>query len=282
MGYEIVDKQWTAKEFREYLSKKKIPKWHGKKPKGVTLHHTSTPDLKMRPAGLTAQHQKNLKYYYEKIKGWSDGPHLFTDDDTILGMSGLEDDGVHAKSYNRTYIGIETLGDYNSENPHSGRGLACWKMTFHAIASILNWLGLEANEDTIKLHRNDPKTSKNCPGKRVTKEWIIEQVKALMILELDEADATIISTFKVEGAPDMPQTKPRIPNWGKWLFKNDLWYVPVFGFMNHIGGDPSQIISNMHSKDGKLIYKGDRIINSFYDRVEGTTYASVKELLNFD
>ena len=80
---------------------------------------------------------KNLAHYYGKKLGWSAGPHLFTDEDQIFGLSPLTRPGTHARSYNRTHIGIEVLGNYDKEDPKSGRGLQCWKTAAEATAILL-------------------------------------------------------------------------------------------------------------------------------------------------
>jgi lysozyme len=47
-------------------------------------------------------------------------------------------------------------------------------------AEVLEWLGLKPGPDTIRLHREDKKTTHACPGKLVTKDWFITKVKAAM------------------------------------------------------------------------------------------------------
>ena len=172
MGYELAGLTWTPESFRVYLSRLPRPQWA----KAVCLHHTASPSLAMRPSGLSNQHIINLHDYYQLDLKWSSGPHLFVDDHRILGMSSLLKPGVHAKSFNRYAIGIEVLGEYDTEDPQSGRGLACWQNAAAATALLLEWLGLPATADTVLFHRNDPKTSKTCPGMKVQKAWVLRLV----------------------------------------------------------------------------------------------------------
>ena len=120
MGYENVGKVWTPQSLKDYLATITKPSWC----KAVTLHHTAAPSLAQRPNGLLAQHLNNLMHFYKIQKGWSAGPHLFADEDQLWGMSDLRKPGVHAVSFNSMSIGIEVLGDYDTEYPKSGSGLA--------------------------------------------------------------------------------------------------------------------------------------------------------------
>lgn len=146
----------------------------------VCLHHTASPDLSMRPKGWTIQHMRNLAHFYGVELGWSSGPHLFTDEDQIFGLSPLTSRGVHARSFNARSIGIEALGDYDNEDPGTGRGVEVWEMTFQATAVLLDRLGLEATTETVLFHRDDPKTWKTCPGRKISKEWALDCVRAYL------------------------------------------------------------------------------------------------------
>ncbi len=182
MSFSLVGTQWNLAGFEKYLSKTDTG-WSD----SVTIHHTGFPDLAMRKKGLTAQHIRNIRDYY-KGKGWSGGPHLFIDDLDISGMNPLNERGVHARSFNSKSIGIEVLGNYDNEDPKSGRGWECWKLTAKVVAAILNAKGLPATKATILFHRDDPKTSKTCPGNKIEKVWFIALVKGEMEGKPDQPD----------------------------------------------------------------------------------------------
>lgn len=173
MGYELVGQHWDAHgpAFRTYVKRLNLS-WVA----GITLHHTATPNLAQRPHGFEEQHLRNLRHHYQKKLGWSRGPHLFIDDHRVWGLSSLESRGVHAVSYNRTHLGLEVLGDYDHESPMEGRGLACWKNAASVVAVLLKATGLSAS--AVNFHRDDPRTSKTCPGKRVSREWVKELIGA--------------------------------------------------------------------------------------------------------
>ena len=181
MSYANAGKSWNRAELRKYLAAIARPKWA----KGVTCHHTATPDLAMRPRGWNAQLMKNVAYGYTHERGWDRGPHFFPDDSRVWGLTPPDEQGIHAASFNRTHIGIEVLGDYDGrDDAKTGRGLACWQTAFWTIAEILRWLGLQPDAgtitSTINFHRYDPKTSKTCPGKSITDAWVLAGVRAAM------------------------------------------------------------------------------------------------------
>jgi hypothetical protein len=180
MSYANVGKVWSVTSFDEYLQSIEKPSWC----KGVCLHHTAAPSLAMRPQGLLSQHIRNMESFY-KEKGWSAGPHFFTDENEIFGMTPPTVKGIHAVSFNSSTIGIEVLGDYDTEFHDRGRGLECWKTAAVATAQLLHWLNLAPNYNTVLFHRDDPKTSKTCPGQRVQKPWVLDLIKAVNTKSLD-------------------------------------------------------------------------------------------------
>lgn len=134
-----------------------------------------------RASGFTSQHIRNLEHYYRNPASggktaWSSGPHLFIDDDQCWGMCSFTAQGVHARSFNARAIGIEVLGNYDEESPYTGRGRDCWTIAIGVSRVLLDWLGLQANATTVLFHRDDPRTNKTCPGSKVEKTWVLEQI----------------------------------------------------------------------------------------------------------
>lgn len=166
----ILGKAYRPDEFTAYLQ---TLKWAAWKPKHIVIHHCAAPSLAQRPHGFLDQHMRNLQDFYEG-KGWSAGPHLFTDDDQVWTFSPMTARGVHAVSFNATGIGIEMLGDFDTEEPWSGRGLAVLTTTCQAVKALLARLSL--SPDAVRFHRDDPKTTKTCPGKRITKAAFLEHL----------------------------------------------------------------------------------------------------------
>lgn len=161
-------KAYSTEQFEGFV---KGIKWTIWKPSLIVIHHTAAPSLAQRPDGFTHQHMVNIKDYYNGL-GWSAGPHLFIDDDQIWTFSPLTKKGIHAKSFNSTGIGIEMLGEYDSENPWSDRGLQVLTTTAKTVKQLMNKLGLTKAD--IRFHRDDPKTSKMCPGTKIGKQQFLD------------------------------------------------------------------------------------------------------------
>jgi hypothetical protein len=113
---------------------------------------------------------KNLESFYRDTQHWSAGPHLFVADDLIWAFPPLTTSGVHSPSWNSMSWGVEMVGDYNVEPFEAAvRGNALSVLaTLHAL------LGLDPH--TLRFHKEDPKTTHDCPGKNVSKVDIIQGV----------------------------------------------------------------------------------------------------------
>lgn len=168
-SFPIVGVGFTLAEFRGYLETID-PDRLGWSPVGVTVHHTAAPSLAQRPNGFETQHMRNLRSYYQSL-GWDRGPHLFVDDHRIWVFSPLTARGIHAVSFNGTRFGIEMLGDYDSEDPKLGRGAAVTALGAAAACELVSRFDLTS---PTNFHRDDPKTSKTCPGKKIEKAWFLE------------------------------------------------------------------------------------------------------------
>ena len=177
MPVPFIGRRFRPSEFEAYL---KTLSFTDFQPGFVTLHHTGAPSLATRPDGLTDQHLQNLLNYYQNELGWSGAPHLFVDDreDGIIVFQRLEKRGVHAVSFNRSSWGIEMLGEYDSEEFNSGRGAKVRDNSVKAIA-LLN-KRIAASPESLRFHRDDPQTTKTCPGLKVQKADIVARVANAM------------------------------------------------------------------------------------------------------
>lgn len=173
----IVGLSFTPEEFDNYCHSLQ---WNAWRPSFIVLHNTGSPSLADRPNGLTPQHIQNLVGYYRDQQKWSAGPHLFIDDHKIWAFTPLTMSGVHSPSWNKLSIGIEMLGNYETESFNSDRGMQVRKNAVAAMASISAILGLDPS--TIRLHKEDPLTTHACPGKNVSKPEIISEVNAMIQL----------------------------------------------------------------------------------------------------
>ena len=247
MSFNNTGKVWTIEGFKEYLSTQPKNKWA----KAVCLHHTAAPSLKQRPDGFKAQHLENLKSYYSKSLGWSSAPHFFTDEDQVWGMCPVSEFGVHAVSFNRTSIGIEVLGDYDSEDPKSGRGLLCWETAAKTTKLLLDYLGLEANDKTVLFHRDDPKTSKTCPGGKVAKTWVLDLIK----------------NGKNITKPVQPVVSP------------STTFCSASEVLGKKGYSDKEIAAGLKNKNGAIYWNNLWLEKAFYDGTKQETMISASEAL---
>lgn len=140
-------------------------------PNKVVLHHTVSPTIQSWK-GLKSM--IGMQTYYRGM-GWVSAPHIYVAPDGIWLATPMYDVGTHANECNATYkngkligysIGVEMVGNYDEEKP-SG---VIWQLTKDVLGRLVDGLDLSITED-ILFHR-DCNSSKTCPGRAVTKEWV--------------------------------------------------------------------------------------------------------------
>jgi hypothetical protein len=171
----VVGLSFRPAEFDNYCH---TLQWNAWRPSFIVLHNTGIPDLPQRPQGFTPRHLQNLVSYYRDQMKWNAGPHLFIDDHKIHAFPPMTMSGVHSPSWNKLAIGIEMLGNFEKDSFNSGRGLAVRQNAVAAIASISAVMGFDPN--TLRLHKEDTRTTHKCPGKNVVKREIINEVTELL------------------------------------------------------------------------------------------------------
>lgn len=177
----------TAAAFLAYLDTIRFGAW---RPRFVTMHHTGGPSLATwksyahgnRKVPITdAQWMKNLAGYYGNELGWSAGPHFFFTPDNFCVLSLPDRRGVHAVSFNATSWGVECVGDFDSETfapelaQRYAEGLACLHVALGISPDPYAF-----NARGLHFHRDDPKTTKTCPGLKVDKAAMVALIKAQM------------------------------------------------------------------------------------------------------
>jgi N-acetylmuramoyl-L-alanine amidase CwlA len=162
----IIGKKLSLADFDKYVKTKDfgiLP------PTFIVLHHTWKPTKKEWNGAATIQ---ALKKYYEGL-GWSAGPHLFIADDGIWLFTDMYDVGIHAGAGNGTLksgysIGIEVVGNYDDK-------LWTGKTKENTLGAIkVLQKKLKISDSKIKFHRDY--SSKTCPGKAITKDWVLKQL----------------------------------------------------------------------------------------------------------
>jgi len=174
----IVGKSFTPAKFDDYVH---TLQWTAWRPSFIVLHNTAVPALKDRPNGFNAQSMKDFVSYYRDEQKWSAGPHLFVDDSNIWVFTPLTTPGVHSPSWNNVSLGVEMLGNYDTDAFASGRGLQVRKNAGAAMATLCSVLGFQPGPTIIRLHKEDKLTTHKCPGKNVIKQKVIDEVNALIL-----------------------------------------------------------------------------------------------------
>lgn len=195
----------TSGEFLNYLDGIKFGAW---RPRFVTAHHTGSPDLKTWNGWQTRakpvtdeQWLKNLAAYYGNEMGWSAGPQFFFTPKHFCVLTPPDRRGVHAVSFNGLSWGVEMVGDFDREKlegplrEHYVEGLAC----LH-IATGLKVAPYKYATQGLHFHRDDPKTSKTCPGTSIQKPALVRDILA-KIEQMGGGDAP---EEKVIAAPPKP------------------------------------------------------------------------------
>jgi hypothetical protein len=173
----IVNRAFTPQQFADHVAGLLFTLW---RPQFVVLHNTGAPTLAQWRSGPASPQQRilNLEHFYRDTQGWSAGPHLFIADDFIWAFTPLTVSGVHSPSWNAISWGIEMVGDYDREDFSQGPGGAVAANTVSALATLHTALSLDPG--TLKLHKEDSKTTHDCPGRNVDKESMIARIEAAM------------------------------------------------------------------------------------------------------
>lgn len=147
---------------------------------GMTLHNTAAPTLSQWTPANRSQRILNLERFFRDERGWTSGPHAFVDDELVWLFTRFTDKGTHSPSWNGTRLGIEMVGDFRrgADDPKSGRGLGVVKNTVALFAMLHTKHGWDPH--TIKLHKEDPRTTHDCPGSAIVKEDFIDDVLEYM------------------------------------------------------------------------------------------------------
>ncbi|HEY6994840.1 MAG TPA: N-acetylmuramoyl-L-alanine amidase [Xanthobacteraceae bacterium] len=173
--------------------------WTDWKPTGIVLHNTAAPTLAQwaESGPKHAQRIKNLQAYYEGM-GWHGGPHWFVSRDFITEFSNPLRRGTHSPSFNATHFGIEMVGDYAQEAFNSGDGAKVRDNAVFLMALLCRKFGWSPG-DVIKLHKEDPRTDHDCPGKNVVKADVVARVK----MQLDQLGGASVSMPATPTTPAM-------------------------------------------------------------------------------
>jgi hypothetical protein len=184
----------TVEAFLEFMFSYRMGAW---RPAYITMHHTGSPDLKTwegyskraRPIS-DEQWLANLASYYGSpqydqrgrlIKSaWLSGPQFFFTPKNFCVLSPPERPGVHAASFNHNSWGVECVGNF--DGPDKARFTGELKQRYvDGLAALHLVMGLQPGgyvrgKSGLHFHRDDPKTTKTCPGTGVSKPDMVKLI----------------------------------------------------------------------------------------------------------
>jgi len=166
-------------EFKAYMQGLDYRNW---RPSGIVQHNTSSPTLYQWWHSVPPEERMaNLISYYRDDMGWSAGPHVFVDGKSYWVLTDLNVSGVHSPSWNATMLGIEMVGDYETESDETGMGAQVMDMTIALFGECCSFFGWQVNNTNIKQHKEDPKSDHDdCPGRNVVKAEFLDDVTNYM------------------------------------------------------------------------------------------------------
>lgn len=167
----------TIEEMQAFVDKLPDTSWAS----GMVLHNTSAPNLAQWTLENRAQRVLNLESYFRDVRKWNSAPHAFVDYDFVWNFTPYTEKGTHSPSWNGSKLGIEMVGDFTlrgGDNASAGLGLKVVQNTAALFAMLHNRYGW--NPETIKLHKEDPLTTHDCPGAQIKKQEFIGMVQQYM------------------------------------------------------------------------------------------------------
>lgn len=220
--FDIIGKKINVKEYLDNYTNNM--QWT---PTFCVLHNTATPTLAQRPNGFTEEHMKSLQGYYSGL-GWSGGPHFFVDQNGVWAFNPINKKGVHSPSWNSVAIGVEMLGDYSFESFIQGNGAKVRQNSIDLMAELHTHFDFDTS--TMKIHKEDPKTDHNCPGKNVIKSDFVNALNNAM-----QKDSKIVIYKKGYGHEPVGVVNGHYKNGSNYALVSEL--QKVVGFNNGLTGE---------------------------------------------
>lgn len=161
------------------------------KPSLIVWHNTGLPTITQWEKTAETDIKKNLipgttrinnlVSFFRDQQGWPSGPHFFVWKDVVWVFTPPNKKGTHSPSWNGIAIGIEMIADFSKEDDDSGTGLLIKNNSIALTAMLCEKLNLNP-ETAIKLHKEDKKTTHDCPGYdiAVDKDAMIDSVLEYM------------------------------------------------------------------------------------------------------
>jgi len=197
----IVGKAFKLPELKLYIQALDFSNW---KPSVIVWHNTAAPTIEQweksyqqdKVKGLEPgiSRIKSLENFFKTNQGWPSAPHFFVYKDKVWAFTPANKKGTGSPSWNANGIHIEMIADFSKEDDDSGVGLLIKNNTIALTAMLCDKIGLKPESGeviskkpfrtsgTIFLHKQDPKTTHDCPGHdiAVDKEAMVDSVLEYM------------------------------------------------------------------------------------------------------
>lgn len=172
--------------FRDYLREAHAG---GATMQAVFLHHTATRYRDYRGAATI----QAFREYHRRVRGFSDlACHAYAAPDGLIWLARRLDDPNCACQYpqrppeewpaslrrlaqdrpswcNRWAFGLEVIGNYDVEDPKASPAM---DLGLSVVAAVMTEFGI--NPELLYFHRDV--AYKSCPGERVSRTWVLDQV----------------------------------------------------------------------------------------------------------
>ncbi len=184
-----IDKLITLNDVKKFCS-------NSKKIECITLHHTWSPNSSQYNGrntilGIKSYHMKNgfsdiaANFYTAPVDdyiGWTarplsttNGAHAYINKPFSSLPFGLRNRANGNKQYlNYKSVGIETIGNFDSENPKTSKSM---RNSIKLMAMLCEIYKLDPNKD---IFTHNMVEYKSCPGSKVDLNWIKSEVKKEM------------------------------------------------------------------------------------------------------
>ena len=148
---------------------------------GVVQHATGIPTLAQALTMNEANYARNTQIYYENSLGWAHGPHVFATPYDIIGFSALDCRGTHDSCENYAKLGIEGMGNRNTEDFSVGPGAAMLENQHFAMACLFLKLKLVPNPSTYVPHSACQRDGHfQCPHENWEKLFRVSETAAII------------------------------------------------------------------------------------------------------
>ncbi|MBM3609308.1 MAG: hypothetical protein FJX29_12805 [Alphaproteobacteria bacterium] len=129
---------------------------------------------------------------------------------------------------------------------------------------ILDWIGKTPSSSRVFFHRDDPLTTKSCPGTKVKKDWVLELINGPHSVSSDKP-------------PEKPNVSVKLAS-SELRYEGMGWFAPAGIYLTKKGVSYTEIKAKLKKK-GKSFFYGDVLLeDAFYDAETNTTWVSIRDL----